>query len=628
METSIRCRRRADGSSEEAYAGPLQSTNTIPTLPQTSAYKRMRRALASSEEMPAVDGEIKSYDFRCGGPMLCSLPASLTLVEKSSLVVQVWPELESVVESLLQKRQVDYDMIVLRHRFWRYDTDNSRADTATVLVSATKHGKNDRWLEACQDLRRLFISRGLSSLNIEITDQQGLLETISGLMEPGQPIVKLWPELETDVEKILGEHDWVVLALLRRGTDLDSKKNPITISITISEDSTLDWVIVREQIVQQLDHKKLHYLAVEIIRGRIVYNGSNREVLFEQSYETPAKMGRSIGPHGSWKSSGTLGGFIRLKNAAGQWRTFGLTTYYCVAPESMPISKRMLWDQKGIRPFEAGNDLDMDQPSLADHEETLGYHDEIIERLQSPEFYEIEKRLADPNDFVLPYITREHEAMKRQITGIRQKQYLWRQFFKAGKQNLGTVFAASGFRQNGPSNCDTGTLDWALIAVNTKRDSTNMLPQAEAIMNVQARSQFAAYSTKDENGVLHPCVVTGTKPPTAGAPLFKFGRSTDFTMGAYNGVGECLVKSWKRGTDGKLVQTIGHDHMVVSGPVHDRSHFSSSGDSGAFVMDEHGALIGLLFGGNPSTQVSFFTSAVDLFEDIKFMTGAVDVDMP
>ena len=475
METSTRCRRRADGSSGEAYAGPLQSTDIIPTPPQTPAYRRVRRALASSEEMPVVDGEIKSYEFRCGGPMLCSLPASLTLVEISSPVAQLWPELESVVESLLQKRQVDYDMIVLRHRFWRYDTDTSRIDTATVLVSATKHGKNDRWLEACQNLRQLFISRGLPSLNIEIADPRGLLETISGLVEPGQPIVKLWPELEIDVKKILGERDWVVLALLRRGTDLETKKNPITISITIDEDSTLEWVSVREQIVKLLDYKKLHYLAVEIIRGRIVCNQSNRQVLFEESYETPAKMGSSIGPHDFPKSWGTLGGFVRLKDAAGQWRTFGLTCYHCVAPESMPISKRMLWDQKGIRPFEAGHDLDMDQPSLADHEETLSYLDGIIERLQSPEFYEIEKRLADPNDFVLPYIARQHEATKRRITGIQQQQHRSRQFFMTGKQNLGTVFAASGFRQNGPSNRDTGTLDWALIAVNAERASTNMV---------------------------------------------------------------------------------------------------------------------------------------------------------
>ncbi|MCJ1379323.1 hypothetical protein MMC17_002424 [Xylographa soralifera] len=625
MELSTRRRRRGDGSSEEAYAGPLQSS--IPSPPQTPAYKRVRRALTSSEEMPVVEGDIKSYDFRCGGPVLCSLPASIMEVEESSLAAQLWPELEGAVESILKKRQVDYGTIMLRHRFWRYDIDNSRTDTATVFVSATKNGENDRWLELCQDLRRLFISRGLSSLNIEIADRRGLLETISGIVEPSQPIVMLWPKLEIDVEQILGKRDWVILALLRRGTDSDSRKNPITISITISEDSTSDWVSVREKIVQLLDQRQLPYLAVEITRGRIDYAVSNREFLSEKSYEIPAKMGRSIGPHDFPKSSGTLGGFVKLQNAAGQWRTFGLTCYHCVAPESMHISNRLLWEQKGIRPNDAGHILDLDQPSLADHEETLGYQDEVIERLQSPQFYEIEKRLADPNDFVLPYISKEHQVTKDQIQGLQLQQNASRQFFKAGNQLLGTVFVASGFRQKGPSSRDTGTLDWALISINAKRASTNILPESEAIVNSRARIEFSAYSVKDKNGVLQPELVKGAQLPIAGTSLFKFGRSTDFTMGLYSGVGQCLIQSWKQGPDGKLIQSTGRDHMVISGPVHDPIHFSRSGDSGAFVMDRRGNLIGLLFGGNPGNKVSFFTSAADLFEDIKLMTGAVDVDV-
>ena len=97
-----------------------------------------------------------------------------------------------------------------------------------------------------------------------------MLETISGLVEPSQPIVKLWPELEMAVERILGQSDWIVLALLRRGTDPDSRKNLITISVTIGEDSNSDWVSIREQIVRLLDLKKLHYFAVEFIRGSVV----------------------------------------------------------------------------------------------------------------------------------------------------------------------------------------------------------------------------------------------------------------------------------------------------------------------------------------------------------------------
>ena len=59
-----------------------------------------------------------------------------------------------------------------------------------------------------------------------------------------------------------------------------------------------------------------------------------------------------------------------------------------------------------------------------------------------------------------------------------------------------------------------------------------------------------------------------------------------------------------------------------------RKAFRKGGNSDAFVIDDNGALVGLLFGGQPGIQATFFTSAADLFEDIKFMTGAVEVDLP
>ena len=70
----------------------------------------------------------------------------------------------------------------------------------------------------------------------------------------------------------------------------------------------------------------------------------------------------------------------------------------------------------------------------------------------------------------------------------------------------------------------------------------------------------------------------------------------------------------------------GHDHMVISGGR--RAALGEGGDSGAFVLDQSGAFVGLCFGGSEAMGISFFTAAQDLFDDIKIITGAVEVGLP
>lgn len=53
--------------------------------------------------------------------------------------------------------------------------------------------------------------------------------------------------------------------------------------------------------------------------------------------------------------------------------------------------------------------------------------------------------------------------------------------------------------------------------------------------------------------------------------------------------------------------------------------FSEQGDSGAFIFDNRRQVIGLLFAGCDEKNATYFTHILDVFDDIKAVTGAVDV---
>jgi hypothetical protein len=57
-------------------------------------------------------------------------------------------------------------------------------------------------------------------------------------------------------------------------------------------------------------------------------------------------------------------------------------------------------------------------------------------------------------------------------------------------------------------------------------------------------------------------------------------------------------------------------------------YFSDRSDSGSAVSTERGEFVGLLHAGvEPERYISYITSAQDLVEDIKDITGAIEVTM-
>jgi hypothetical protein len=58
------------------------------------------------------------------------------------------------------------------------------------------------------------------------------------------------------------------------------------------------------------------------------------------------------------------------------------------------------------------------------------------------------------------------------------------------------------------------------------------------------------------------------------------------------------------------------------------SRLSDKGDSGSAVFSQDGEFVGLLYGGTyPERNMSYVTAAQDLVEDVKYITGAIEVAM-
>lgn len=475
MEISFRTaaceRRRNQGSAEESYAGPADPV----TPPITLQPKRVRRRQGSAEDKPInIESEIIENDFRTGGPRLSKLPVIFENFYSESPARRVWRSyLQAEVERILKNWNVEYEGPILQQRRWIHDRNSPADQTETIMISATKNEQDSSWFRSCVDIRQLCLSQKLSSLNVEIADRRGLIPTQSYGVEQHHPIISVWHTLEPKILSILVWNDWIAVDVLRRGINPISERNPVTVVITIEEESMFDWTDVREQLVTLLDSSGLQDVAVDIGRGRIWYGSSDEAILSEDSWKMEAKVGRSIGPGGRTEQSGTLGGFVELTFADDSTQIFGLTCFHCVVPDDLNHPSLERWQRQGVYPKDSVNDLSVEQPSLGDYEETLRFYTHELEDINTSEHVALRQKINDSDDFVAPYLKPLFEAKEARFEQLNRIKKTVEDFFSEGNLLLGSLFAASGKRRVQSSSGQGAACDWALIEVRPPRMSRN-----------------------------------------------------------------------------------------------------------------------------------------------------------
>lgn len=128
--------------------------------------------------------------------------------------------------------------------------------------------------------------------------------------------------------------------------------------------------------------------------------------------------------------------------------------------------------------------------------------------------------------------------------------------------------------------------------------------------------------------------------------FFKIGRTTALTTGTYNGIATAVYlplpennmtyirRQERRQRDATRLKTLPEheqkreyklpfyshtdEHTIVA--MQEGRFFSLGGDSGAWVFDNYGALVGMVFATN-GVEATYFTPIGLIVEDIKHMTG-------
>jgi hypothetical protein len=91
----------------------------------------------------------------------------------------------------------------------------------------------------------------------------------------------------------------------------------------------------------------------------------------------------------------------------------------------------------------------------------------------------------------------------------------------------------------------------------------------------------------------------------------KFGRTTGYTTGVFNAIkSHCMLPH----SDGESVE------WCFLG---NKCDFSRKGDSGSFVLSEHGELGGIVIGGSTAnyTDLTYVTPISEVFQDIEQRLG-------
>ncbi|CAG8168173.1 unnamed protein product [Penicillium salamii] len=154
--------------------------------------------------------------------------------------------------------------------------------------------------------------------------------------------------------------------------------------------------------------------------------------------------------------------------------------------------------------------------------------------------------------------------------------------------------------------------DWGLIRILPER-----LRHGEDACKQNKAFVYNAYIQRDIQ--LHnPFLIDG------GEGVCKSGRTSQHTEGYINHVKQVdITHVYDPQCPGLGRPVPTWEHAATS---HNKVHFADEGDSGSFIYDWVGDVLGLVIGGSPYGSVTF-TPMVDVLSDIKKVTGAEKVEI-
>ncbi len=307
-------------------------------------------------------------------------------------------------------------------------------------------------------------------------------------IEEGDPIITFWETIRVEVHHIL-EHanlKWNSLSILHRRQTIQRTMFDTTLVITAERN---EWGSDWEEALRKC-HEKTAYGLKGDIRGLWIELRAQKFsrvadsvptepepslVEIHEHNERPA-IGKSIGVTALPWSSGTMGGFVEIKNTTGSTEAMVcvLTNHHVARPTKKPSDEPEAAVKYDLRLDEIGRfhaavtpgsspPLPVSQPSYQDHERTLRLYEGQI-REQSSEVKTLQVR-ADTGD----------KRSKKQLLLVKASlEKLEKEYERVSHFDLdfGKVWASSGYIKSARTG---GGLDWALVQVRKDRIGHNLV---------------------------------------------------------------------------------------------------------------------------------------------------------
>ncbi|KAJ5995501.1 hypothetical protein N7481_002478 [Penicillium waksmanii] len=630
-------------------ASPVSEATTLTEI-RTNAHSMafVSSSSSSATSLLTSDSEVDSggflkSSFRAGGPVICSLPASLEPLSRRLR--------EFMLEQGRETRCLHLaDQILLRYRLnpsERYFTGRQSIigkepqPILTLLIVMRREPVPDStiWREVAKKIK-ITLHSILTHLSVEIIDERLLHRGQCFPVESTHPIFPVWLNIcEQILQGAYNTREWVALDCWRYGYEDNASNNEVSVIVSVQETAEGSFHTAAQQVKEVLARNSVENVNVLFIKSDICFISDKPEIgpeLPDSACTQYVLPGVSIGIRNSSAGLSTLGGIVELKQRS-EWHQFALTCFHCVYPPETPetpdrhrsILHRIpgaqasfaKWMWNPILPNDnmAKQLLRIEQPSTFDLKNTIVHLSNRIKSLRDPE-YERLHRLKEAikkgsDDFLTPRQELNYEMDSKIIEHWEDRRAFFEGFLSKNSHKLGHVFCGSGLHhQIVAAGGYRQIMDWALIRVDKERIPTDAHTLAEI-------GRPFAYGVNEvpNRFSYEPAVDTGLFDKI----LFKTGRSTKKTSGRYHGLQKCMLHREPDETAPagyRIVPTFTHSVSIL-----DNQTFCEPGDSGSLIYKESEKVVGMFFAVSQRINTWNFQLISDIFDDIKIVSGASEV---
>lgn len=303
------------------------------------ASSDLTKNISAKSESSFVGPTVISTDFYASTEPAPQRPFQYQPISKADGLK--WSKFVPQTADLLRRWNFDFQSVDILNV--KHTNGTSLQPRLKIGVSSTKD--RSRWKEIIiLSYRSLSRDTGFShfGLDVESPNPNSIFA-----VEPNHPFVTTWSGLRDKVVQLLQSYEWRALDVFLYGETIQ-KAEP-AIFITMKERSDDAWPELQRKIRGVVGE----YAEVEKRGGKVqeittrINDTNHTGSRPHQAYASQIHGGWGIGVDDT--STGTLGGFVKLRDSHGGTTVYGLTNYHVVRPEMPDFPAGIDRGVKGVR---------------------------------------------------------------------------------------------------------------------------------------------------------------------------------------------------------------------------------------------------------------------------------------